>query len=334
MLNFIVRRVLQLLLVLWGGATVLFFLFYLLPVNPAEIMASGNGAKAPDPQVVANLEAKYGLDKPIPQQYVSYMGDILQGDFGQSYRTGEDVTEIAKKRFPPSFRLAFWAILIETIVGVGFGMIAARKRNSLSDYATTIFAVVMSAIPVFVLAYLIKQVTGVTAYKQGWPAWMQFPQIGYGPNEWVLGVIPVNGTWEYVIQPAIVLASVSTAIVARITRTSMLETARLDHVRTARAKGLREKSVQRSHILRNALIPVVTILGIDFGTMVGTAVLTETVFNLPGLGSQIVLSARQGDLPVVLGLTFIVTIIYGLASLAVDISYAYLNPRVRLGDES
>lgn len=331
---FLLRRTLQLLLVLWGGATILFFLFYVLPSNPAELIASGNGGRNPDPQVVKNLEHKLGIDKPLHEQYFTYMNNVLHGDLGTSYRTGEPVTEIAKRRFPPSFRLAFWAILIEASIGISTGMLSARKRNSAGDYITTIAAVVAGAIPVFVLAYLIKQVTGVYAYQHNWPAWLRFPTLGYGPDEWVLGVIPVGGTWKYLIQPAIVLASVSTAIIARITRTSMLETMRLDHVRTARAKGLGEKQVMRRHVLRNALIPVVTVLGIDFGTMVGAAVLTETVFNLPGLGSQIVRSAKDYDLPVVLGLTLIVTAIYGLASLAVDVSYAILNPRVRLGDDS
>ncbi|MCB0997151.1 MAG: ABC transporter permease [Acidimicrobiales bacterium] len=329
---FLVRRTLQLLLVLWGGATILFFLFYVLPGNPAELIASGHGGRNPNPQVVANLEKRLGTDKPIMQQYVSYMKGVATGDLGESYRTREPVIDIAKRVAPHSFRLAFWAILIESVVGIGSGMLSARKRNSIGDYVTTIAAVVMSAIPVFVLAYLIKQVTGVYAYKHGWPAWATFPTIGYGDDTWVLGVIPTGTTWKYLVQPAIVLASVSTAIIARITRTSMLETMRMDHVRTARAKGLGEKQVMRRHVLRNALIPVVTVLGIDFGTMVGVAVLTETVFNLPGLGSQIVRSAKDYDLPVVLGLTIIVTAIYGLASLAVDISYAYLNPRVRLGD--
>ena len=150
----------------------------------------------------------------------------------------------------------------------------------------------------------------------------------------MLGVIPTGNTWKHLVQPVFVLASVSTAILARITRTSMLETMRMDHVRTARSKGLAEKQVMRRHVLRNAMIPVITVLGIDFGIMVGAAVLTETVFNLPGLGSQIVKSAKDQDLPVVLGLSLIVMLVYGLASMAVDLSYAYFNPRVRLGDDS
>ena len=333
MASFLIRRTLQLLLVLWGGATILFILFFVVSGNPAERIASGGGARNPDPQVVANLEKRYGLDKPKHEQYTTYLSGVVRGDFKTSFRTREPVLDIAKRRAPTSFRLAFWAVLIEATFGIGGGMLSARKRNSVGDYVTTIAAVLLSAVPVFVLGYLIKQVTGVYAYQNDWPEWIRFPTRGFGSDEWFLGVFPRGDGWRYLIQPAFVLASVGTAILARITRTSMLETMRLDHVRTARAKGLGEKQVMRRHVLRNAMIPVITVLGIDFGTMVGAAVLTETVFNLPGLGSQIVASAKDKDIYVVLGLTLIVTFIYGLASLAVDLSYAYFNPRVRLGDD-
>ena len=331
--SFLLRRSLQLLLVLWGGATLLFLLFNALPTNPAERFASGGGERAPDPQVVENLEKQMGIDKPVPQQYVSYMGNLIQGDLGTSYVSKEPVMDVVKEKLPPSLRLAFWAIIVESAIGISAGALSARKRNSAGDWITTITAVVLSAIPVFVLAYVIKQVTGVYAYQNDWPAWATFPTIGYGPNEFLFGVIPINGTWKYMVQPVFVLASVGTAILARITRTSMLETMRLDHVRTARAKGLSEKQVSRKHVRRNAMIPVVTVIGIDFGTLVGAAILTETVFNLPGLGSQIVASAKAFDAPVVLGLTLAVTLVYGLASMAVDISYAYFDPRVKLGDD-
>lgn len=331
--SFLLRRTFQLIFVLWGGATLLFLLFFLLPSNPAELVASGGGNRNPDPQVVANLEKKYGIDKPRFQQYTTYLGNVATGDLGTSFRTSEPVIDIAKRRLPPSLRLAFWAVIIEASVGIGSGMLSARKRNSVGDYLTTITAVVLSAIPVFVLAFLIKQLTGVYAYQNEWPSWATFPTLGYGDDTWVLGVIPTGNTWKYLVQPAFVLASVSTAILARITRTSMLETMRLDHVRTARAKGLTEKRVMRKHVRRNAMIPVVTIIGIDFGTLVGAAILTETVFNLPGLGSTIVAAAKAFDAPVVMGLTIVVTLVYGLASMAVDISYAYFDPRVKLGDD-
>ena len=331
--SFLLRRSLQLVFVLWGGATLLFLLFNALPTNPAERFASGGGERAPDPQVVANLEKQMGIDKPVPQQYLNYMSDLLHGDLGTSYVTKEPVMDIVKEKLPHSLRLAFWAILVESAIGISAGALSARKRNSAGDWITTITAVMLSAIPVFVLAYVIKQITGVYAYQHDWPAWASFPTIGYGPDEYILGVIPINGTWKFLVQPVFVLASVGTAILARITRTSMLETMRLDHVRTARAKGLTEKQVMRKHVRRNAMIPVVTVIGIDFGTLVGAAILTETVFNLPGLGSQIVASAKAFDAPVVLGLTLVVTLVYGLATMAVDLSYAYFDPRVKLGDD-
>lgn len=331
--SFLLRRTLQLLLVLWGGATLLFIIFNALPTNPAERFASGNGNRNPNPQVVENLEKKFGIDKPVPEQYIDYMTGLLHGDFGNSYVNSEPVSDIIKEKLPPSLRLAFWAIVVESVIGISAGALSARKRNSIGDWVTTLTAVILSAIPVFVLAYLIKQVTGVYAYQHDWPEWARFPTIGYGPNEYFLGIIPVNGTWKYMVQPVFVLASVGTAILARITRTSMLETMRLDHVRTARAKGLTEKKVMSRHVRRNAMIPVVTVIGIDFGTLVGAAILTETVFNLPGLGSTIVAGAKAFDAPVVMGLTIIVTLVYGLASMAVDISYAYFDPRVKLGDD-
>jgi ABC-type dipeptide/oligopeptide/nickel transport system permease component len=327
--SFILRRMLQLLFVLWGGATLLFFMFFTLPSDPAEIMAGGNN-RVPDPQVVENIREKYGLDEPIVVQYVHYMGRVIHGDLGTSYRTGESVSDIVKERAPISLRLAFWAITIEVIVGISSGMLSARRRNSVADSVTTTVAVVASAIPVFVLGYLMKQVTGVYAFQHNWPEWARFPTREFGPNEWYLGIIPTPEQFQSLIQPAIVLASVSTAILARITRTSMLETMRYDHVRTARAKGLREKSVQRRHVLRNAMLPVITVIGLDFGTAVGAAVLTETVFNITGQGSKIVQAAQTQDLPIVLGLSLVVMGIYGLANLLVDLSYAFLDPRIRL----
>jgi len=330
MLSFIVRRLFQLIFVVWGGATLLFLLFFTLPSDPAVVMAGGTN-KTPDPQVVQNIREKLGFDRPLYVQYGKFIGRVAQGDLGESYRTKEKVSDIVKQRAPVSLRLAFWAILIEVTVGISSGVLSARRRNSLADTFTTTTAVVASAIPVFVLGYLMKQITGVYAYQHNWPEWARFPTLGWGPDEWYLGIIPSADQFKYLIQPAIVLAAVSTAILARITRTSMLETNRNDHVRTARAKGLNEKVVVRKHVLRNALLPVVTVIGIDFGTMVGAAVLTETVFNVPGLGSKIVQAAGFRDLPIVLGLSIVVMIIFGVASLLVDLSYAVLDPRIRVG---
>ena len=332
MTTFIVRRLVSLLLTLLGGFTVLFILFFALPGDPAELMAGG-GNKNPSPAVVAAIREKFHLNDSVPEQYVRRLGETVTLS-GTSYQTKEAVRDVVAERLPNSLRLAVWAIAIEITVGVGFGVLSARRRNSFADYASTLSAVVMSAIPVFVLAYLLKQVTGVYAFQHNWPDALRLPPIGIGPKEWYLGFIPSLEQLKYLIQPAIILASVSTAIVARLTRTTVLEASTMDHVRTARSKGLRDGEVTRRHILRNALIPVVTFLGIDFGTLVGFAVLTETVFDWPGLGSKVARAASTQDLPVVLALSMVVMLVYGIANLVVDVSYAWLDPRIRLNGRS
>lgn len=328
MTTFIVRRLASLVLTLLGGFTVLFILFFALPGAPAELMAGG-GNKNPSPAVVAAIREKFHLNDSVAEQYVRRLGETVTLS-GTSYQTKEPVRDVVADRLPNSLRLAVWAIAIEITVGVGFGVLSARRRNSFADYASTLSAVVMSAIPVFVLAYLLKQVTGVYAFQHNWPEALRMPPIGIGPEKWFLGIIPGSTEqFKFLIQPALILASVSTAIVARLTRTTVLEASTMDHVRTARSKGLSDGEVTRRHILRNALIPVVTFLGIDFGTLVGFAVLTETVFDWPGLGSKVARAASSGDLPVVLALSMVVMLVYGLANLIVDVSYAWLDPRIR-----
>lgn len=326
---FIIRRLASLVLTLLGGFTLLFLLFFALPSDPATKIAGGTG-RAPSPQVVQNVTERLGLDKPIYQQYWDRLTETVTLS-GESYQTREPVRDMVRDRLPNSLRLAIWAMLIEASIGIGSGVLSARKRNSIADTFTTTAAVVAGAVPVFVLGYLLKQVTGVYAFEHGWPEWARLPPLGIGPDSWYLFILPAPDQIQYVVQPAIVLASVSTAIVARLTRTTMLDAQTADHVRTARAKGLREKAISRRHVLRNALIPVVTFIGVDFGTLIGFAILTETVFDWPGLGSKVARAAGQSDLPVVLALSMVVMLIYGLANLVVDISYAKLDPRIRLG---
>jgi oligopeptide transport system permease protein len=328
---FILRRMFSLVLTLLGGFTLLFLLFFTLPSDPARVIAGGNG-KAPSETTIRNTEKRLGLDRALPVQYWNRLVETVTLS-GESFQTREPVSDMVKERLPNSLRLAVWAIAIEAFIGVGAGVLSARRRGSIADTATTIAAVVASAIPVFILAYLLKQVTNVYAYDHNWPEWAHLPPLGIGPDEWYLGIIPSGEQFQYLIQPAIILASVSTAIVARLTRTTMLEAQTADHVRTARAKGLKEKAISRRHVLRNALIPVITFLGIDFGTLIGFAILTETVFEWPGLGSKVARAASGSDLPVVLTLSMVVMLMYGLANLAVDVSYAYLDPRIRLGGQ-
>ncbi|HVX17895.1 MAG TPA: ABC transporter permease [Acidimicrobiales bacterium] len=345
MLLFTLRRVAQLIFTVLAGVTLLFFLVYAIPDNPAEL-AVGGGAKATNPQVVKNTAKKLGLDRPMLRQYQHYMDRLIfHFDFGTAYSektldSNKSVNALLKQRAPVSIRLATWAIIIEIVIGLAFGVLSARRRNSLADTTTTVAAVVASAIPVFVLGYLLIQLTYVFANQHHLPRWMTFPNIGLGPGDsynaqngsWFLLIFPRPSTFKYLVQPAIVLAAVTTAILTRIVRTTVLETSRMDHVRTARAKGLSEKRVMRRHVTRNAMIPVVTVVGLDFGTAAGAAILTETVFNLKGLGYTVAHAAANKDLPAVLGFSVVVMLIYGVANLVVDLSYALLDPRVRLGE--
>ena len=330
MTTFLLRRSGQLVLTLLAGFTLLFVLFFALPSDPATKLASAEG-RAPDPITVQNIREQYGFDDPIYVQYWNRLYETVTLS-GESFRTGESVRSMVADRLPNSLRLAIWAIFIEASIGITFGVLSARRRNSFLDTSTTLVAAVAGAIPVFILAFLIRQVTGVYANEHNWPPPFPLPTFDIGPDQWYLWIIPSAEQLEYLIQPAIVLASVSTAIVARLTRTTMLEAGSADHVRTAKAKGLSNRRVVRSHTLRNALIPVVTFIGIDFGTLVGFAILTETVFNWPGIGSRVAQAAAQSDLPVLLSLSMVVMVVYGLANLAVDVSYAKLDPRIRYAE--
>lgn len=330
MLRFLIRRLVHLVVVLLGGFTIMFALFFALPDDPAVVLAGGN-ARAVNEQVIENTRIRFGLDKPLYEQYVLRLKDtvLLRSE---SFKSKEPVREMLSERLPNSIRLAFWAVVIETVVGIGTGVLSARRRNSAADWLTTTGTVVLSAVPVFVLAYLLKQITGVYANQHD-ISWLRLPtQSNPREGSWYLWLIPDRAQLRQLVQPAIVLATVSTAVIARLTRTTMLEAASSEHVRTARAKGLTERLIARRHTLRNALIPVVTYIGIDIGTLVGSAILTETVFGWPGLGSKIANAAAERDLPVMLTLSMAVIFVYGLTSLLVDVLYAWLDPRIRLED--
>jgi ABC-type dipeptide/oligopeptide/nickel transport system permease component len=230
-----------------------------------------------------------------------------------------------------SLQLAIWAIIIEIVVGISVGLLSAIRRYSLSDKLTTIVTAVASAVPVFVLGFVMQWLFAVKPNQWNWPEWARLRTSGIGPDSWTLFFIPTGEQWRYLILPAIALASVTTALLARMTRGSMLEVLRADYMRTARAKGLRERDVVLKHGLRNAMLPVVTLIGLDFGTAIGAAVLTETTFTWPGLGSQIAQSVGDRDLPVLLGLTLVVVLAYAFVNIVVDVSYAWFDPRIRLG---
>jgi ABC-type dipeptide/oligopeptide/nickel transport system permease component len=330
-IGYLVRRVALLVPTVFLALSFLFFLFFLLPGDPATLLAGG-GTRTVDEGVVERINERYGLDDPILVQFKDYWTRTVQWDLGDSFLNNRSVNEILGERAVASVRLGIWAILIEVVVGISVGLLSAIRRYSFRDRVTTILTAAAAAIPVFVLGFVLQQLFAVIPFKQDWPEWARLKVQGIGPDTWTLFFIPTGEQWRYLVLPAVTLASVSTALATRMMRGSMLEVLRADYMRTARAKGLRERSVVLRHGLRNALIPVVTLIGIDFGTVIGASILTETVFNWPGLGSQIANAVGARDAPVVLGLSLVVVIAYSIINLLVDISYAWFDPRIRLGE--
>ncbi len=338
MASYIFRRLLLLIPTVFFALSFLFALFFVLPGDPANLIAGG-GERTPNPIRVQQVTERYGLDDPLPVQFGNYWKRTVQWDLGDSYENGRSVNDILGEKAVNSLRLAIWAIIIEIIVGISVGLISAIRRYSIIDKLTTVGTATLSAIPVFVLGFIFQFAFAVYPNKHNWPEWarLRTSQIGppgSGNGDWWFFFIPHGVQWRYLLLPAVTLACVSTALAARMTRGSMLEVLRADYMRTAKAKGLNERKVIVGHGLRNAMLPVVTLIGLDFGTVIGSAVLTETVFSWPGLGSTIADSVLRRDLPVLLGLTLAVVIAYSVINLIVDVSYAWFDPRIRLGGGS
>jgi oligopeptide transport system permease protein len=303
--RYIARRLLQALPVFFGTTFLIFALVFAIPGDPIRALS---GDKPISPSVKAELEDRYNLDDPFLVQYGKYMGNLFQGDFGQSFR-GREVTEILKERFPVTIKLALTAFLIEILIGISAGVLAGLRRGSFMDNLVLISTTIVVSIPVFVLGFTAQILLGV---KLGW-----FPIAG------------LNEGWKSYLLPAMVLAALSLAYVARLTRTSLVENLRSDYIRTAIAKGLPRKRVVGRHALRNSLIPVVTYLGIDLGALMGGAIVTEGIFNIPGVGQQVFQSIRAQEGPVVIGITTALVLIYIVANLLVDVLYGVLDPRIR-----
>jgi len=292
----------------------------LLPGDPVQLIV---GERPLTPALRAEIEAKHHLNEPLHIQYGYYVSGILQGDLGSSLQKGRDVTDILLDKFPNTARLAIAAILVEIVVGLLAGIISAVKQYSFWDVLVTLSTSVLVAVPVFWLGMLLQMLFGIKM------------------REWTGGAfsLPMSGMGDppdlvHLILPAITLASVSTAYVARIMRSQMLEAMGQDYIRTAKAKGLSERVVIFKHALKNALIPVVTFIGIDLGMLMAGAILTETVFSWPGIGREIYLAVMTRDWPIVMGGVIVVVLIVMVVNLLVDISYAILDPRIRYGGKA
>lgn len=309
---YIVRRFVAMIPVLLLVSVIVFSLIHLTPGDPATSMLGEEAT----PQAVSALRAKLGLDQPIPIQYVKWLASVVRGDLGRSIRSNQPVSEAIAERLPVTIELAILAVTISLLIAIPAGIIAAMRRNSALDAGSTFVALLGVSLPNFFLAILLILLFGV---KLRW-----LPPFGYQPLTQGLG-----GNLQRMILPAITLGTALAAIVTRMMRSSLLEVLDQDYIRTARAKGLGEARMVRAHALKNALMPVVTIVGLQIGGLLGGAIITESIFVLPGIGRLLVDAIFQRDFPLVQGVVLFVSLTFLFSNFAVDLAYAYLDPRIR-----
>jgi peptide/nickel transport system permease protein len=312
MLSQILRRFAGLLIVMFLVATMVFFITRLAPGDPAALMLGDLAT----PEDVARLRAVYGLDQPILVQFVAWLKEVLSGNLGQSIFLQRPVTQALWERAEPTFFLALFALAIAAAIGVPAGIASAVWRGRANDQVVSALSNLAANIPSFWLGLIFIQMFAV---KLGW-----FPVAGYGPPD-----ASFFERLNHLLLPAAVLGIVNSAMITRFTRASMLDVLDSDYVRTARAKGMPEPVVVLRHAFGNALVPVITVVGLTLALLIGGAVVTETVFGLPGIGNLVVSAVLRRDYPVIQGALLVVAGIYVLINLAVDIIYTFVDPRVR-----
>jgi len=333
MLRFVVRRLLLLVPILLGLSILVFGWIRALPGGPAEALL-GERATASS---IAQIEKQYGLDEPIYVQYWSYLKTVVEGDFGTSIKTRQPVVEEIKRRFPATVELAVAAGLFSIVFGIPLGFFAAKRYGGILDHASLVGSLLGISIPVFFLGIILKYIFAVKLSL--------LPTVGrisvlidvdHPTNFYILDAVIAGNAealWDvikHLILPAVALGSIPLAIIARITRAAVLDVQNEDYVRTARAKGVSPAIVDRRHVLRNALLPITTIIGLQVGLLLSGAVLTETVFAYPGMGTLLVDAIDTRDFPVLQGGILFLAVIFVFVNLLVDLSYALINPRIRL----
>ena len=319
MISFIVRRLLQLVVVLFGVTIVTFVIMFVVPGDPARTMAGKQATR----ERIETVRHELGLDRPVYIQYRQFLGRLARGDLGQSYYSRRDVRTMIAESVGNTAQLALAAVLIE-LLGIPLGVYSALRQYTFWDTALTTAALIIWGIPVFVLAVFMQWFFGLKLDL--------LPLTGGGTENFLL-VIPTSlQSLEALILPAVTLGLIEVAYISYMQRASMLEVIRSDYIRTARAKGLNERKVVWRHGFKNAIIPVMTIAGIDLGALMGGAILTETVFSRPGIGLLIYQGITTRDLPIVAGGVLFATVVYVFANLFVDIGYALVDPRIRFED--
>ncbi len=329
---YITKRLIMLIPVLLGTSIIVFSLIHLTPGDPARTMAGEHASE----ETIQRIREKYGLDKPLYIQYLIWLKDALKGDLGKSIVSHESVTKEIFDRFPNTFELTLVAMLFAVIIGVFAGIISASKQYSIFDYTVMGIAIFGVSMPIFWLGIMLMMIFGV--YLRWFP-------IG-GRISMMVSIHRITGfyiidsiitgnteallsTLHHLILPSIALGTIPMATIARVTRSSMLEVLRQDFIRTERAKGLPEKLVIYKHAVRNALIPVVTVIGLNFGLLLAGAILTETVFSWPGIGRYIINAVKMRDYPAVQGCVLFFAFLFVIVNLLTDILYIYIDPRIR-----
>ncbi|ASK62328.1 glutathione ABC transporter permease GsiC [Virgibacillus phasianinus] len=303
-LRYISKRIIELIPILLVISILVFLFVHLIPGNPARLVAG----KQATFQEVQSVAEELGLNEPIWKQYLSYMGGLFQGDLGTSLKTGRSVTDVIVSRFMPTFWLTIWSMAWSAVIGLLIGVVSATNRNKWQDFSGMFGAVSGISMPAFWLGLLLIQLFSV---KLGW--------------------LPVGGndSWQSYVLPAITLGTTVAAVIARFTRSSLMDTLKDDFVRTGRAKGLSERKVVWGHALRNAMIPIITMSGLQFGFLLGGSIVVEVVFSWPGLGSLLIDSISFRDYPVIQAELLLFALEFMLINLIVDLLYGIFNPRIR-----
>ncbi|HEY8446723.1 MAG TPA: ABC transporter permease [Thermomicrobiales bacterium] len=332
MAAYLIRRLLLTIPILLGISLIVFLMLHTAGGDPAVLKLGQNAT----PENVARLRHEMGLDRPLAVQYLDFLWHAIQGDLGRSYRSNAPVLDDIVTRFPATVELAVAAMLIALVIGFTAGTIAGTRKHSFFDYSSTFVALLGVSIPTFWLGLIFIIVFGV------WLRWLPLsgrvdPRLGVDPSSnFVVLEALIRGNWtvfkdalEHLILPAVTLAGWPAAIVARMTRASLIEVLGQEYIRTARAKGLSERMIVWRHAYRNALIPVITVIGLEFGALLGGAVVTETVFAWPGIGRRSVEAILQRDYQVVQGIVLLLGVIFVALNLLTDLIYALLDPRIR-----
>ncbi|MFY9312086.1 MAG: ABC transporter permease [Tepidanaerobacteraceae bacterium] len=304
MIRYILRRILMMIPVMLGVTLIVFTMMYITPGDPAQIILGDNAT----PEAVAKLRAEMGLDDPFLVRYFRFVKDLLRGDLGICYATKQPVFDRLIQTFPNTVKLAAFAVVVSTIMGLSLGIISAAKQYSLFDNIAMLLAMMGNAMPNFWQGLLLMLVFSL------WLGWL--PASGFS-------------SFKHMILPALTMGTSSAAVLARMTRSSMLEVIRADYISTARAKGQTEFKVIMHHAFRNAMIPVITTIGLQFGRQLGGAVLTESIFAIPGVGKMMVDAIKARNYPVVQGGVLLIALSLSIVNLVVDILYAYIDPRIK-----